>query len=210
MSVPLGGCSELLLGVGVRPASSYAVTDLLARWSEGDGSARDALVPLVYDELRRIARKCLAGQRSSHTLQPTALVHEAYLRLVNADRNSIHWQSRLHFFAAASRMMRQILVDHARKHIAAKRGGGAVTLVLDENIALPQKASLDLLALDDAMKRLATLDARQCQIVELRFFGGLSIEETAQAVDISPATTKREWATARLWLHRAMSEGADA
>ena len=195
-------------GGSVRPASSYPVTDLLARWSEGDTAARDELVPLVYDGLRRIARRCLAAQRSGHTLQPTALVHEAYLRLVNVNRNSLHWQNRVHFFAAAAQMMRQILVDHARKHIAAKRGGGVITLVLDEGMALPQKASLDLLALDDAMKQLASLDARQCQIVELRFFGGLSIEETAQAVDISPATAKREWATARLWLHRAMSEGA--
>ena len=193
----------------MRPASSYPVTDLLARWSEGDAAARDQLVPLVYDELRRIARKCLAGQRSGHTLQPTALVHEAYIRLVKVNHDSPHWQNRLHFFAAAAQMMRQILVDHARKQMAAKRGGGAITLVLDEGVAQPQKASLDLLALDDAMKRLASLDARQCQIVELRFFGGLSIEETAQAVDVSPATTKREWATARLWLYREMSQKAE-
>ena len=191
----------------MRPTSPYPVTELLERWNEGDESARDQLVPLVYEELRRIARRCLAGQRSGHTLQPTALVHEAYLRLVG--RGSVNWQSRMHFFAAAAQMMRQILVDHARRHIAAKRGGGAITVVLGEELALPQKASLDLLALDDAMKRLATLDARQCQIVELRFFGGLSIAETAQAVDISPATTKREWTTARLWLHRAMSQGAE-
>ena len=191
----------------MRPTSPYPVTELLERWNEGDESARDQLVPLVYEELRRIARRCLAGQRSGHTLQPTALVHEAYLRLVG--RSSVNWQSRMHFFAAAAQMMRQILVDHARRHIAAKRGGGAITVVLGEELALPQKASLDLLALDDAMKRLATLDARQSQIVELRFFGGLSIAETAQAVDISPATTKREWATARLWLHRAMSQGAE-
>jgi len=191
----------------VRPTSPYPVTELLERWNEGDQSARDQLVPLVYEELRRIARRCLAGQRSGHTLQPTALVHEAYLRLVG--RDSVNWQSRMHFFAAAAQMMRQILVDHARRHIAAKRGGGAITMVLSEELALPQKASLDLLALDDAMQRLAELDARQCQIVELRFFGGLSIAETAQAVDISPATTKREWTTARLWLHRAMSQGAE-
>jgi RNA polymerase sigma factor (TIGR02999 family) len=194
----------------LRPTSPYPVTDLLTRWSEGDAAARDQLVPLVYDELRRIARRCLARQRGDHTLQPTALVHEAYLRLVNANSNSAHWQNRVHFFGVAARMMRQILVDHARKQKAAKRGGGAITLVLDEDVAQPQqKAYLDLLALDDAMKRLALLDARQCQIVELRFFGGLSIEEAAQAVDISPATTKREWATARLWLHRAMSAGAE-
>jgi RNA polymerase sigma-70 factor, ECF subfamily len=190
----------------VRSVSSYPVTDLLSRWSGGDAAARDALVPLVYDELRRIARKCLAGQRSGHTLQPTALVHEAYLRLVN--RHSQPLQNRTHFFAVAAQMMRQILVDHARMHAAAKRGGGAITLMLDEAVALPRKASLDLIALDDAMKRLAVLDARQCQIVELRFFGGLSIDETAEVIDISPATTKREWATARVWLYREISNGA--
>ncbi len=188
-------------------SSSYPVTELLARWSNGDVSARDALVPLVYDELRRIARRCLAGQRSDHTLQPTALVHEAYLRL--ARRDSLDWRDRVHFFAMAAQMMRQILVDHARKHAAAKRGGNAVTLLLDEESAVSKQASFDLLALDDAMKQLASLDPRQSQIVELRFFGGLSIEETAQAVNISPATTKREWATARLWLYQAMSAGTE-
>jgi len=165
------------------------------------------LVPLVYDELRRIARRCLAGQRSDHTLQPTALVHEAYLRL--ARRDSLDWRDRVHFFAMAAQMMRQILVDHARKHAAAKRGGNAVTLLLDEESVVSKQASFDLLALDDAMKQLASLDPRQSQIVELRFFGGLSIEETAQAVNISPATTKREWATARLWLYQAMSAGTE-
>ena len=169
------------------------MTDLLARWSQGDAAAGEALVPLVYDELRRIARRCLAGQRSSHTLQPTALVHEAYLRLTNADRDPMRWQGRVHFFATAARVMRQILVDHARKHMAAKRGGGAITVLLADGAA-PQKAILDLLALDDAMKRLASLDARQCQIVELRFFGGLSIEEAAEVVEISTATAKRDWA----------------
>jgi RNA polymerase sigma factor (TIGR02999 family) len=182
----------------VRSATSDPVTELLTRWNCGDVSARDALVPLVYGELRRIARRCLAGQRNDHTLQPTALVHEAYLRLIRRDS-----------VAMASQMMRQILVDHARKHSAAKRGGNAVTLVVDEVSAVSKQTNLDLLALDDAMKRLASLDPRQCQIVELRFFGGLSIEETAQIVKISPATTKREWATARLWLHQVMSNGAE-
>jgi len=185
---------------------SHPVTELLARWSTGDTSARDALVPLVYDELRRIARRCLAGQRGNHTLQPTALVHEAYLRL--ARRDSVDWQDRIHFFALSAQIMRQILVDHARKHSAAKRGGNTVMLPLDENSSVAQK-SLDLLALDDAMKRLADLDPRQCQIVELRFFGGLSIEETAKAVKVSPATAKREWATARLWLRHAMTSGTE-
>jgi RNA polymerase sigma factor (TIGR02999 family) len=191
----------------VPPGTSYPVTELLTRWSSGDTSARDALVPLVYSELRKIARRCLAGQRSGHTLQPTALVHEAYLRLVRYD--SIDWRDRAHFFALAAQIMRQILVDHARKQTAAKRGGNAVTVVVDEASAASKQASLDLLALDDALRQLASLDPRQSQIVELRFFGGLSIEETAEAVNISPATIKREWATARLWLLQEMSGGAE-
>jgi RNA polymerase sigma factor (TIGR02999 family) len=189
----------------MQPPYSYPVTDLLSRWSQGDISARDALIPLVYEELRRVAERCLGGQRSDQTLQPTALVHEAYLRLVKNDSRA--YRDRIHFFAVAATMMRQILVDHARRHAAAKRGGHAVTIVLDGEVASPQAGSTDLLALDDAMQRLAALDFRQCRIVELRFFGGLSIEETSQVVDISPATVKREWATARLWLHRAMSTG---
>jgi RNA polymerase sigma-70 factor (ECF subfamily) len=189
----------------VASSSSQSVTELLARWKSGDASARDALVPLVYDELRRIARRCLANQSGNHTLQPTALVHEAYLRL--ARRDSVDWQDRAHFFALAAQMMRQILVDHARKQLAAKRGGNAITLVVDEASAVSKERSLDLLGLDDAINRLAALDPRQSKIVELRFFGGLSIEETAQAVNISAATTKREWATARLWLYNAMSRG---
>lgn len=165
-------------------------------------------MPVVYDELRRIARRCLAGQRRSHTLQPTALVHEAYLRLARHD--SVDWQDRAHFFAMAAQMMRQILVDHARKRAAAKRGGNAPTLaVTNEEAAVAQAPALDLLVLDDAMQRLASLDSRQSQIVELRFFGGLSIEETAQVMKISPATTKREWSTARLWLHNAMTGSAE-
>ena len=188
------------------PASS--VTDLLARWSGGDLSARDALVPLVYEELRRIARRCLSARSSHHTLQPTALVHEAYLRLAN--RDSLTVRDRAHFYAMAAQMMRQILIDHARKKQAAKRGGLAITLALDEasDRAPVEETDLDLLALDDAMKELALLDARQCKIVELRFFGGLSIEETAEGVDISQATAKREWATARVWLHRTITRGA--
>ncbi|HTZ97352.1 MAG TPA: sigma-70 family RNA polymerase sigma factor [Terriglobales bacterium] len=189
------------------PSSSYPVTDLLARWSSGDASARDALVPLVYQELRRVARKCLVGQRSDHTLQPTALVHEAYLRLCRAD--SMEWQNRVHFFAVASQVMRQILVDHARARTAAKRGGGVLKITFSDDLALRRKPELDVLALDEALKRLSELDARQGQIVELRFFGGLSVEETSQTLDISPATTKREWATAKVWLYRAMKRGAE-
>jgi RNA polymerase sigma factor (TIGR02999 family) len=183
------------------------VTELLARWSEGDPAARDALIPLVYGELRRIARKNLAGQRGSHTLQATALVHEAYLRLVS--RKPGHWQDRRHFFALAAQMMRQILVDHARARNAAKRGGG-LTVTLDQEPGVEPSINLDIIGLDTALKRLADLDPRQSQIVELRFFGGLSIEETARVVDISPATAKREWATARVWLHHALDGGAGA
>ena len=185
--------------------SRDGVTELLSRWNDGDVAARDALIPLVYDELRRVAKKHLAGQRSDHTLQATALVHEAYLRLVN--RKSANWQGRTHFFALAAQMMRQILVDHARMHSAAKRGGGTVTLVLEDDVEGKAALDLDLIGLDRAMKQLASLDARQSQIVELRFFGGLSIEEAARVVDISPATAKREWATARVWLHHAMETG---
>jgi RNA polymerase sigma factor (TIGR02999 family) len=191
--------------VGETP-SRDGVTELLSRWNDGDIAARDALIPLVYDELRRVAKKNLAGQRSDHTLQATALVHEAYLRLVN--RKAANWQGRTHFFALAAQMMRQILVDHARMHNAEKRGGGALTLVLEDDVAGKPEMNLDLIGLDRAMKQLASLDARQSQIVELRFFGGLSIEEAARVVDISPATAKREWATARVWLHHAMETGA--
>jgi RNA polymerase sigma-70 factor, ECF subfamily len=188
------------------PISSYPVSELLSRWSEGDLSARDALVPLIYDELRRIARRCLAAKGSDHTLQPTALVHEAYMRLIRQD--SVNCTDRVHFFAMAAKIMRQILIDYARKTAAAKRGGNAVTVTLDEAPEAADRAkknTLDVIALDDAMTQLALLDPRQCRIVELRFFGGLSIEETAQVVEISPATVKREWATARLWLHRSIN-----
>ncbi|HTS08114.1 MAG TPA: sigma-70 family RNA polymerase sigma factor [Candidatus Eisenbacteria bacterium] len=192
------------------PTSQDIVAELLVRWNAGDVSARDALVPFVYDELRRIARRCLAGQSRNHTLQPTALVHEAYLRL--ARRDGANYRDRVHFFALSAQIMRQILIDHARKSSSVKRGANAVTLSLDEALdrpeEAPKKTTLDLIALDNAMTQLAKLDPRQCKIVELRFFGGLSIEEAAEIVDISPATAKREWATARVWLHRTMSESA--
>jgi RNA polymerase sigma factor (TIGR02999 family) len=188
------------------PTPSYPVTELLHRWSKGDLAAREALVPLVYDELRRIARRCLAKRYSDQTLQPTALVHEAYLRLIRSDSIDVH--DRVHFFSMAAQMMRQILIDHARRSAAAKRGGNAMTVAFDEaSDSAGPKTNLDLIALDDAMNQLAELDPRQCKVVELRFFGGLSIEETAEAVEVSPATAKREWATARLWLRRAMNTG---
>jgi RNA polymerase sigma factor (TIGR02999 family) len=177
------------------------------RWSHGDSAALEKLVPLVYDELRRLARNCLAGQRSDHTLQSTALVHEAYLRLI--DHTSVHWDNRIHFFAVAAQLMRRILVDHARLKLAKKRGGDCVTLLLDEAVALSNQREVDLVALDDALNVLATLDERQCRLVELRFFGGLTIEETSHALKVSPATVKREWATARLWLLREMNRSAE-
>ena len=187
-------------------SSSSQVTVLLTRWSGGDAKAREELIPLVYNELRRLARAFLSRQRSDHTLQSTALVHEAYVRLVG--NSSVRFENRAHFFAVASQLMRHILVDHARKHSAAKRGGNNVTLVLDEAIAMPAKPEVDLEALDDALTDLAALDSRQASIVEMRFFGGLSIDETAKVLDISPATVKREWTTARTWLFDKMTRKA--
>lgn len=183
--------------------SSNHVTELLIRWTEGNVGAREELIPLVYEELRRMARQCLAGQRRDHTLQSTALVHEAYLRLVHC--RSVHWQNRAQFFALAAQLMRQILVDHARARSAKKRKGNGVTLTLDEAAAMPKKREVDLIVLDHALTGLAALDARQSQIVELRFFGGLSIEDTSHVLGISPATVKREWATARTWLYQEMN-----
>jgi RNA polymerase sigma factor (TIGR02999 family) len=177
---------------------SRDITTLLDRWKAGDAGAREALIPLVYDELRRIARRALAGQRPGHTLQSTALVHEAYVRL--AGRARPQWQDRHHFFAVAAQVIRQILVDYARKQRAAKRGGPHVTVMLDAALAAPAQRTVDVVALDDALKALAALDPRQSQIVELRFFGGLSIEDASKVLGISPATVKREWATARVWL----------
>ena len=189
-------------------ATSTQVTELLVRWNGGDPSAREELVPLVYDELKRTARKFLSERGRDHTLQSTALVHEAYLRLVN--HTSVHWENRVHFFAVAAQLMRRILIDHIRMRRAQKRGGDHVTLVLDEAVALPDRRGVDLVALDDALNVLASLDERQCRLVELRFFAGLTIEETSQALKISPATVKREWATARLWLLREMRQSAQA
>ena len=186
--------------------SSTQVTHLLTRWSSGDENAREALIPLVYDELRKVARHFLSRQRPDHTLQSTALVHEAYVRLVGYP--SVHFENRAHFFAVASQLMRRILVDHARKRNAAKRGGNNLTLVLDEAIALPAKSEIDIAALDNALSNLATLDPRQANIVEMRFFGGLSIQETSKVLGISAATVKREWTTARTWLFDEMTRHA--
>ena len=184
-------------------AASNQVTELLRKWNEGDQAALDALMPLVYDELRRVAHHYLQHERPDHTLQSTAVVHEAYLRLVDTQAQ---FQNRQHFFAVASQLMRQILVDYARRHRARKRDGG-YKLALEEVVKLPTK-EVDLIALDDALKELAQLDARQARIVELRFFGGLSTEQTAEVLCISAATVERSWASARAWLYRKMNRNA--
>jgi RNA polymerase sigma-70 factor, ECF subfamily len=165
-------------------------------------------MPLVYDELRRLAQHYLRRERADHTLQSTALVHEAYVRLVG--QASPPWQSRAHFFGIAARLMRQILVEHARAHQAAKRGGNAFKLTLEDASALAQPADVDLVALDDALRKLSALDARQSRIVELRFFAGLTIEDAAEVLKISPATVAREWTIARAWLYREVARRAPA
>jgi len=182
--------------------SSKHITEILATLSAGDQEALKSLIPLVYDELRRLARYHLNRERRDHTLQSTALVNEAYMRLARQD---LRIQNRAHFFAIASQLMRQILVDYARRHRAGKRGAGVCLLTLDKPVALPQTRSVDVVALDDALNSLARLDPQQSHIVQLRFFGGLSIDETSAVLGISPATVKRDWTTARLWLHREIS-----
>ncbi len=188
--------------------SSEPITELLERWRGGDQVALDALVPLVYSELRQIAHHYLQRERSDHTLQSTALVHEAYVRLVG--HNIPAWQDRAHFFGVAARVMRQILVEYARSHGAAKRGGDVRKVTLEEGLQAPQPMNLDVIMLDDALKNLADLDPQQSLIVELRFFGGLSIEDTSEVLGVSPATVSREWTSARAWLHREISRGQSA
>ena len=186
-------------------SSSNLVTALLARWRAGDERALNALVPLVYNELRRVAHRYLRHERPDHTLQSTALVHEAYLRLLK--QGTHEFENRAHFFAISAQLMRQILVEYGRRRKAARHDRGhAVTL--QDSMSLLTTRSVDLLALDDALKVLAVLDARQSRIVELRFFGGLSIEQTSTVLGISPATVKREWATARVWLHHEIDRAA--
>ena len=182
------------------------VTKVLRELSEGDRDAPARLMPLVYNELRKLSQGYLLGERPDHTLQATALVHEAYIRLV--DWENVSWQNRAHFFAAAAQVMRRILVDYARERNAQKRGGGVTKLSLDEAISFAPEREVDLVALDDALQSLALLDDEQSRIVELRFFGGLTIEETAEALRISPATVKkREWTLAKAWLHKRIVRG---
>jgi len=176
---------------------------LLAKWQAGDGESLRRLMPLVYDELRRLAHRDLRKERPDHTLQSTALVHEAYLRL--ARQEPMRFENRAHFLAVCAQLMRQILVQYARRRKAVKRDAG-YKLTLDDALAPAKSRSMDVAALDDALKELAKLDPQQSRIVELRYFGGLSIEETAQVLDLSPATVKRHWATARVWLHKQISK----
>jgi RNA polymerase sigma factor (TIGR02999 family) len=183
--------------------STHDFTLLLRAWGEGDRQALDRLAPLVYRELHRLARGYMAHERPNHTLQATALVHEAYLRLVGT--RQVHWQDRSHFLAISARAMRQILVDHSRSRASRKHGRGQTLLQFDETLGIPEISHSHLQELDDALKRLAELDPRKSQVVELRFFGGLSLEETAEALKVSPRTVRRDWRLARAWLYRELS-----
>jgi len=185
------------------PREGAEVTALLVNWSNGDSRALDELMPLVYAELRRLAGSYLRRERSTHTLQSTALVNEAFLRLVN--QQDVQWRNRAHFFGIAAQMIRRILVDHARAAQADKRGAGAVRIELEDHLAVSSQSELDLVGLDECLQKLAALDERQARIVELRFFTGLSVEETAEVMQVSTATVKREWSSARAWLFREMT-----
>jgi len=179
------------------------VTRLLQQWRGGSHEALDELMPVVYDELRRLAKRCLYSERPGHTLRATALVHEAYIRLMNAD---VGWQDRAHFYAVAARVLRRILVEYARSHSRQKRGGGEEIVPLDEAVLVGPQAAAVVLDLDEALQRLAALDPRKSEIIQLLFFGGLTYDETAAALDISPATVHRELKLAKAWLHRELAE----
>jgi RNA polymerase sigma factor (TIGR02999 family) len=182
------------------------VTSLLVASSQGDQEALDKLLPLVYAELRRVAERYLHRERPDHTLQATALVHEAYIRLIDQD---VPWQNRAHFFGVAAEIMRRILIDHARKHRAAKRGSGGIKISLDDALDFTDERAAEMIALDDALKALAEFDPQKSRIVELRFFGGLSIEETAEVLGIGTATVIRQWKMAKAWLYNEVSKGND-
>lgn len=198
-----GDC-RLPLGVGVGPELSKQVSELLANWNQGDAEARDALMPLVYNELRKLAASHLRHERNDHTLQPTALVNEVYLRL--AEQKNVQWQDKSHFFGVTANLMRRILVDHARSHLADKRGSGLPKVSLNEAVAMSRERPAELLALDESLTRLAAADAQQSRIVELRVFAGLTIEQTAEVLGISPATVKRDWNLAKAWLLREIDK----
>src|SRR5215469_7981231 len=186
-------------------AAGAEVSKLLHAWSEGDKTALERLTPIVYDELHRLARRYMRRERSSHSLQTTALLNEAYMRLVDYKR--MRWQNRAHFFAVSAQVMRRILVEHARRH-NLKRGAGVKHFELEEGAAVGVDRASDLVALDDAMNALARLDPRKVQIIEMRFFGGLSVEETAEVLKVSPATVRRDWSIAKFWLYRELGGGA--
>ncbi|HET9219491.1 MAG TPA: sigma-70 family RNA polymerase sigma factor [Terriglobia bacterium] len=185
-------------------SSSHEVSRLLAAWGDGDEAARQQLMPLVYDELRRLAHRYMNRERPGHTLQTSALVHEAFLKLV--DQKDTRWQNRSHFFAIAAQMMRRILVDYARSRRYKKRGGDAPRVELEEAMIVSQQRAAEVIALDDALKGLAQFDERKSQIVELRFFAGLSIDETAVVLNVSPATVMRDWTLAKAWLKKEMTD----
>ena len=185
------------------PNTTTEVTGLLLKWGQGNDSALERLIPLVYDELHRIARRHIGHEAIGHSLQPTALVNEAYLRLVAA--HNVAWQDRTHFLAVSARIMRRILVDHARSRRYQKRGGDAVRVTFDEALAVSDESTQDLVALDDALVALETFDERKSRVIELRFFGGLSVEETASVLEVSPDTVLRDWRLAKAWLRREMS-----
>ena len=182
---------------------SENITELLASYGRGNKESLDQLMPIVYDELRRRAARYLRGEQAGHTLQTTALIHEAYVRLV--DQRNMQWQNRAHFFGIAAQMMRRILVDHARSKKRVKRGGSEIRVSLDDVIVAAKGQDLDIVALDEALDRLAQLDEQQSRVVELRFFSGLSVEETAEVMGISKSTVKRDWSMAKAWLHRELS-----
>ena len=184
-------------------AAAEEVTGLLLAWRGGDQSALDRLVPMVYAELHRMARRFLHAEHRNHTLETTGLVHEAYLRLVQSSR--VQWRDRAHFFALSAQLMRRVLVDEARRKAVDKRGGGLTRITLDEGLAVVDEPSVDLLALDEALASLAQVSSRKASVVEMRFFAGLTIEETAVVLDVSADIVKREWRTAKLWLSRALS-----
>jgi RNA polymerase sigma factor (TIGR02999 family) len=188
----------------VAKASERSVTQLLLAWGEGDNGALEALTPMVYDELRRLARQALARERSARTFQATALVHEAFIRLV--DVHSVRWQNRAHFYAVAARLMRRVLVDLARTRLAQKRGGRVKKITLDEGLLLSDGNSGRVIAIDDALHQLAGIDPRKAQVVELRFFGGLTVDESAEVLGVSPETVMRDWKMAKAWLLRELSE----
>lgn len=187
---------------GKEGGGSAEITKLLLDWSKGNRVALDQLIPLVYDELRRLASRHMNGEVPNHLLQTTALLHEAYLRLV--DQQAVAWQNRAHFFGICARLMRQILVDHARSRGRLKRGGGVRAIELDEAVAMDPARSEEVLAIHDALEKLSAVDARKAQVAELRFFGGLSVEEAAEVLQVSPNTVIRDWSLAKAWLAREM------